>query len=481
MAALAAQDDALRPALAHDPGEAYFETFADRVEDRLRAAGLRGAQAKSWEGRGLGWLRSPGRLAAVGAVVAVIGGAAIVVVTARLERPAPAVTTLTPALERSLARPSEPAPPATSAPGTRASRPEDEAATGNLAAGPEPAERRERVLAKSEERADVAVPGQAPLRETEAAPAPAAGMAQSAPPPVQDQGTAPRRLVTSRRTASGEDVPVNPGAYSFAAPPPGAARDQESKSGMPEQPKGGLPRRAVPAGEQKLGAQAMSEARAPGATEARICGRVTDSNGRPVAGAQVAIADLGLGDSTDADGRFCLAAPAGPHSLAVMAVGYHESRLQVGATREAAETRVTLRPVPVLDRGLEAFTRTGDRNSALAGREAGARDPFAVLPESLRTRAEEARRLADRARASGAAEDFDAAAAGWERVVPRVSGDAVQEARYRRAEARFLAWQAGAGESRARAASDALVAYLRYARAGAHRDQAAAWLAQVLR
>ena len=44
--ALADQDASLRSALTHDPGEAYFQGFAARVEDRIRAAGLKGAQAR---------------------------------------------------------------------------------------------------------------------------------------------------------------------------------------------------------------------------------------------------------------------------------------------------------------------------------------------------------------------------------------------------------------------------------------------------
>jgi RNA polymerase sigma-70 factor (ECF subfamily) len=70
LAELAAQDDALGRVLSHDPGEAYFGSFAARVEDRIRAAGMRGAQAK-WEGGLRSWLRSPRRLAMAGVVAAV--------------------------------------------------------------------------------------------------------------------------------------------------------------------------------------------------------------------------------------------------------------------------------------------------------------------------------------------------------------------------------------------------------------------------
>ena len=52
--------------LEHDPGEDYFESFVGRVGGRLRAAGLKGAQAREPEGRSLAdWFRSPRKLALV--------------------------------------------------------------------------------------------------------------------------------------------------------------------------------------------------------------------------------------------------------------------------------------------------------------------------------------------------------------------------------------------------------------------------------
>src|SRR5262249_4522274 len=81
LAALAALDGGLRPVLEHDPGDAYFDTFAARVEDRIRAAGLRGAQSRLAGEGWLGWLSSPRRLAWVGAAVAVVVGAGIVMLT----------------------------------------------------------------------------------------------------------------------------------------------------------------------------------------------------------------------------------------------------------------------------------------------------------------------------------------------------------------------------------------------------------------
>ncbi|HTM57208.1 MAG TPA: zf-HC2 domain-containing protein, partial [Candidatus Udaeobacter sp.] len=67
LAELAAQDRGVASALAHDPGDAYFESFAARVEDRIRAQGLAGAQAhpERFEGPWR-WLKSPRALAWAG-------------------------------------------------------------------------------------------------------------------------------------------------------------------------------------------------------------------------------------------------------------------------------------------------------------------------------------------------------------------------------------------------------------------------------
>ncbi len=44
LAALSAQEEALRRTLTHDPGEAYFESFAGRVQERIRAADAAGVR-----------------------------------------------------------------------------------------------------------------------------------------------------------------------------------------------------------------------------------------------------------------------------------------------------------------------------------------------------------------------------------------------------------------------------------------------------
>jgi hypothetical protein len=87
LAELVAQEAALRPALTGDPGEAYFENFAARVDDRIRAAGLAGAQGRR-RSTGFGRLwGSPRSLAWVGAVATVVVAAGLALLTGRDVRP----------------------------------------------------------------------------------------------------------------------------------------------------------------------------------------------------------------------------------------------------------------------------------------------------------------------------------------------------------------------------------------------------------
>ena len=82
LAELETQDRGLAAALTHDPGEAYFESFASRVQDRLDAAErARGAAAPSRGGL-FGWLGSPRGMAWAGAAAALLVGAGVVFLNA---------------------------------------------------------------------------------------------------------------------------------------------------------------------------------------------------------------------------------------------------------------------------------------------------------------------------------------------------------------------------------------------------------------
>ena len=75
LAALLAQDTLTHQALEHDPGEAYFESFAGRVSERIRAEDRAAAQPRRrapqgwetlWTPRGLAFAGSAASLLVVG-------------------------------------------------------------------------------------------------------------------------------------------------------------------------------------------------------------------------------------------------------------------------------------------------------------------------------------------------------------------------------------------------------------------------------
>ena len=74
-----------------------------------------------------------------------------------------------------------------------------------------------------------------------------------------------------------------------------------------------------------------------------LCGVVRDSDGHPVARAQVMMADVGVIALTDRTGRFCLAAPVGDRTLSVMALGFTPSRRLVSLSKRTPELAITLK------------------------------------------------------------------------------------------------------------------------------------------
>jgi hypothetical protein len=454
LAELAAQDASLKPALSHDPGEAYFASFAGRVEQRIGAAGAARARGEGFDlGR---FFRSPRALAWAGGVAVVVVGAGLALMTGReVIPPDLRDRDRSVQLERAVPGAKEQAPPAAIPP------PTDDGVTS------------------------------APL-------------AQDATPLT----AAPARAFEVRRNEAGEEVPVRRLARAPAAPAPSAApvtrsdEDARVRKKMLAEPLDAVKKSAPTQTLGATGAREESAAREysfappPPArdleVEAQLCGDVRDPEGRPVAGAQVALATLGRATTTDASGRFCLSAPRGEHSRSVMAVGYRESRQVVRVAGAEADARVTLAAVPVLDQqggALAGRAAPGATKRALATEPIGppatdrpveARDVYSALSDTLRPAVREAQRLEADATARRSAAHFDFAAGAWVRVLARVMNGPLEiETRRHVAETRFRAWEIGPNSRRARAAMEALTSYLTRAPAGPERDQAVRWLDRV--
>jgi hypothetical protein len=177
--------------------------------------------------------------------------------------------------------------------------------------------------------------------------------------------------------------------------------------------------------------------------EVQRCGVVRDAHGKGLAGAQVAIADLGRVATTDTAGRFCISAPAGLHT--VSAYGLRFTPLRKDATFGSGEGELVLVVEPV----------------SVLPEQAKAVDSRAVLwPAAARRSLARARAQDSVARAPSAAA-YERVAQSWQRVLDIVpSGSGTSDARDHLAEARFRAWETAPTAARAQAARAALDAYL---------------------
>jgi hypothetical protein len=416
LAGLVAGDRALASMLEHDPGEAYFESFAGRVGGRIRAQGLAGAQAREPEGRSLAdWFRSPRKLALVGAVATVVAGAGIVMLATREMR----VPTLRDqGIESRVAQEALPAPsPPAIQPEGRSGAPPPATGLAKGTAG---------LPSDSREKTDIV------SRE----PAPASAREERVPS---------NRAYEVRRNEAGEDVRVGrPDGFVYQ-PSRAAPAPQPAAPGEPVHVQ--KPRYAEP-----LGAAPRMDAARAGA--------------RPLPAAAAGPAPAAEQDAS------VTAAKSALEEEAKAATAPRAEQI-VTARKELAAPGSVL---GLSERGERADR--ADRGSALQVR--GTPEAFDGLPTGTRTLAKIAQRLTALAEKSGVAPAWDAAAAAWERVIEGVQGGPLEsETRYQVARARFVAWQQNANEKRGVQAGQALRAFLAHAPQGAERDSAQVWLEEL--
>jgi hypothetical protein len=419
LAGLVARDRALASTLEHDPGEAYFESFAGRVGDRIRAAGLAGAQAREPEGRSLAdWFRAPRKLALVGAVATVIAGAGIVMLVTREVR-VPALRKEE--IERRVAQETPPAP--------------------GIQPGSQPG-----------------TPGAPPLAAEPMAQPPAGGLAKGTARPRDDSGARPgvvsraltaapardqrvpaNRAYEVRRNEVGEDVPVGKPDGFVHRPLQPAPAPRPAVSGEPVHAR--KPQYAAPlASEQRAGA--LRAGARPLPVEAGASAPSADQ-GAPVAAAKSALEE--------------------------------ESK---AVTEPGAGQAVTMQKEPAAPGSILGPMDRGARGPTLQVR--GTPEAFDGLPAQPRALAGNARRLTRIAETTGRAPAWDSAAAAWERVIEGVQGGPLEsETRFQVARARSMAWRRDAREPRGARAAQALDAFLEHAPRGAERDSAQAWLARL--
>ncbi len=454
----------------HDPGDAYFATFAARVAERIGAAGRPAAAADAaheaageiepdaladalpparparetspWYDIG-SWFRTPRRLVWVGGVAAVIVAAGVVLMIAResgvpelrdaklLERGAQSdAPPAAPAAPGASGAPSATAPSATApeAAAPQAARqrplpaPDADAAGGNEATSRPAAPARVREMKQG--------PGGEPLPV--APPRGVPGFAREAPPPP---APAPGESIRIRRDRR---------AQPLAGTAEGEAKQEESKP-RAEAPRAGTDALAPPPAVAKslspggaAGAGRMSLEQQGGA-----CGAVVDAKGRPVAKAQVVVGARGVTATSADDGRFCFDLPAGDYDLTVFAVGFTPLRRTVSFGDPEAPVRLVLRTVEVLPPPAQGAPAPPPPPPPAAFAFEGL-DPAVVprdLPDSVRTRWEDAQRVMGDAVRERSAVRFDAAAEAWNAVAAALlPGEARTMALEHRADARYAAW-----------------------------------------
>jgi hypothetical protein len=353
LAALTAQDRFLGAALTHDPGDEYFTTFAARVEDRLRAESLRGAQARLGHDQApwLRWFQAPRRIAWIGAVATVVAGAAIVIVTSRDER----VTTISALEVRSAPQPAptdQVAAPPTSE--------REQADSRSLASAPTATRAKSRDDAVALAPAPPAEPGASPARMRQVGPSAQRGAdvrppepAPAAPAPEgQSQGHRVMKrnyaqpLEADKNLAANEAKKVDEDRQE-SAPAPATLQARDAAGSMAEKEKASTGGSSSPGFAAPPVASGL--AAAPRAGEVQLCGQVVDPDGRPVAHASVMLVTIGRTTTSSDAGAFCLSAPEGSFELSVMAVGFQTSRMQVRVAGERSDVRVTMGAVSVLD------------------------------------------------------------------------------------------------------------------------------------
>ncbi len=460
---LTALDRSLAGALEHDPGEAYFETFAERVAARIARetpggvpAGRAAAPARhAGGGSRWAWLVSPRGLSLAGSAAAllVVAGLAWMRFQGRDD-------------VSSLLAPREPSPPGAARPEAAAPPPAapDDALRQQAAPEPVPAPAEVHVAPGPVARSLEQTRGD--FRTREASPGTSGGTrAEEATP---SRSASPGRAREVRRNEVGSDVPVKEARTAPTAQRPPAAAERDGVA-PGEAPPAAMKRMATPfttppAAKLQAGEGSKSEREAPiaGAAESLAqsveekgidsrslfayiqdapgpCGVVRDPRGTPIAGARVTVTNDGLRTARSGpDGRFCLPRLVAGDTLSILRVGFEPVRLVVGPATSLA---VRLEPIGTLGpeaggalgrpgtTALDPGQRTAP-GALVPAPVAPAADVYADQPSEVRLAVTQAREADMLARREGTALAYERSAEGWTRLAARVSGAAVHDARF---------------------------------------------------
>lgn len=135
--------------------------------------------------------------------------------------------------------------------------------------------------------------------------------------PVADVIAPPPPVTLDKPASKPAPSAATEGSVAMDSPKPAARKDEDSAK----------------AGKSKTEAKKRNDAatNAPGVPPARtITGKVTDENGDPLIGASVQVFNSSQGTSTDTDGNYSLALPAGTEILVFSYTGYVQLQISLG-------------------------------------------------------------------------------------------------------------------------------------------------------
>ena len=492
LAQLSSLDRALGTALTHDPGDAYFATFADRVTARIAAGEAQpsaGTAAPAVRRSPWAWLLSPRGLSFAGGMAALLLTAGIAWLRFQHVDAVSALRAAAPsgggsrlkgsAAPKAAADEAVPEPAAPTLAPTRAlTRPSEERAAPVPAPAPSPS-RDDRSL---EARADA---GSQRAREVKKlANGESVPVTRSAPKPDASAPVTQARLQSS----AGQEAAGAPSAASkptpapaemkrqamakqfFTAPPPAAL------SAMPPAPQGVAEKDALAPGASAglatdsqrtrnevhfRGGRSSEELKlelADASPLAVQCGTVSETRGTPVAGVQITLLGASTRSSRSAaDGSFCLPRAVVGDTLILMHVGFEPVRVVLTASTSLA---FGLEPVGTL--GSHAGLSTGAKSEGLlrippaatgqlepSAFKAPAPDVYARESDSVRNAVAKARERTTIARRDRSGDAWEAAASSWDGIAAMVSGHAGYDARFQSVSALREAWRAAPTPARA--------------------------------
>jgi hypothetical protein len=487
--------------LQREPDEKYFHDFASRIEARVHPAGAHKLAAKAPPGDSFWtWLNTPVGMSWAGAVVVLVVGAGVALITVRSIAPGSYGLKAVARTDQVVV-----APPPAQTPGAAGAT----AALDSAAAEPKAQAGAGGALADQ--------PATPPANEAEGASGP---LAQQQPSDQRAE-SAPARVMEMKPGPNGESVPVERRVVPAPAPPPNAPADLGS--GAPIKVRKNVTAQPLAAGTASKDKQSATtksvttksatspkrEAAPRAALQAvtsQRCGAVRDASGRPVVGAQLMLVETGSSAQSRADGSFCLDLNAAARTLVVMAVGFEAQRVTLDPADQGPLT-LTLRAVSVVGgaasggvTGLENPTTssrwvqkpgaatgstspsTGGASSSLNATKpmptpVGSTEAFASLSDSVRVVVLKALQFENDAARAQSAEQYKLTAEEWQRVLKRTQdGPAEGETRFRIAAAYYHAWQLDPTHARSVIALEAISSFVLRAPSGPERDQATMWL-----